>query len=134
VLEAYCLKHGLERATVLQHTAHDIVATAHRELKAAAATARGLVPAWLVEITTLAGWRLYDTLRANRPPVGDDVRRSYVSPSSDAPKPTEGQLEHVERLLAEADYTYALRYMTRIHGLDAWQPALVATARRGIMA
>jgi hypothetical protein len=65
VLEAYRLKHGRERATVLQDTAKDILATARRELEDAARAGRPL-PAWLHELVTPAGWRHYDALRAKR--------------------------------------------------------------------
>jgi hypothetical protein len=62
VLEAYCLKHGKERATVLQETASALVTTARRELEDAGRHGRPL-PAWLHECVTPAGWRHYDGLR-----------------------------------------------------------------------
>lgn len=121
VLEAYCLKHGLERATVLQDTARDILQTARRELEDAARAGRPL-PAWLHELITPAGWRHYDELRqstATEPECATICR-------SDTPGPNAGQVAHVRRLLDEDNnYPYARRYMTKVHGLVAWPAALV---------
>jgi hypothetical protein len=121
VLEAYRLKHGLERATVLQDTARDILAMARRELEDAARAGRPLA-AWLHELVTPAGWRHYDELRQSvaSEPMCATMRQD------DVPGPNAGQVAHVRRLLDEDNnHPYARRYMTKVHGMGAWPAALV---------
>ncbi len=130
VLEVYRLKHGRERATVLQDTAKDILATARRELEDAARAGRPL-PAWLHELVTPAGWRHYDELRQS---VASEPACATMR-QDDAPGPNAGQVAHVRRLLDEDNnYVYARRYMTKVHGMAAWPAALVEQLEAAEMA
>jgi len=130
VLEAYRLKHGRERATVLQDTAKDILATARRELEDAARAGRPL-PAWLHELVTPAGWRHYDELRQS---VASEPACATMR-QDDAPGPNAGQVAHVRRLLDEDNnHPYARRYMTKVHGMAAWPAALVEQLEAAEMA
>lgn len=70
------------------------------------------------------------------PVTGGGPVTGGVTEANDRPAPVtgpnEGQIEHVIRLLDEDnDPAYARRYMTRLYGLQAWPPDLIAKLEAG---